>query len=93
MGALAIQRTVGFDSDACSAYLVLSSSPGCPYLHVHACGFATYHNFILYKLLLQLTGSKPLHLAALKDNMDVMRILITECGCKADLGDEVVMIT
>ena len=47
----------------------------------------------MYKLLLQLTGSKPLHLAALKGNMDVMRILITECGCKADLGDEVGMIT
>ena len=43
-------------------------------------------------LLLQLGSAKPLHLAALKDNMDVMRILITECGCKADLRDEVLMI-
>ena len=39
--------------------------------------------------LLQLHGHKPLHLAAVKGDMDVMRVLITECGCKADLGDEV----
>ena len=45
--------------------------------------------YCVLHLLLQGTGSKPLHLAALKDNMDVMRILITECGCKADLGDAV----
>ena len=43
----------------------------------------------MFHLLLQLRGYKPLHLAALKGNMDVMRVLITECGCKADLGDEV----
>ena len=32
-------------------------------------------------------GVKPLHLTAVKCNLDAMRILITECGCKADLRD------
>ena len=39
--------------------------------------------------LLQFDGPKPLHIAALTGKVDILRLLITECGCKADLEDEV----
>ena len=39
--------------------------------------------------LLQSDGPKPLHIAALTGNLDILRLLITECGCKADIRDEV----
>ena len=59
-------------------------------MHDICIGIGKYCVCVYYTYtLLQLGGAKPLHLAALKDNMDVMRILITECGCKADLRDEV----
>ena len=65
-------------------------------LHLLACAYIKVLTHIfdhILQLLLQLSGSKPLHLAAVKGNMDVMRILITDCGCKADLGDEVLGFT
>ena len=40
-------------------------------------------------LLMQFNGPKALHLAAINGNLDAIRVLITECGCKADLRDEV----
>ena len=39
--------------------------------------------------LLQFDGPKPLHIAALMGSVDIMRMLINECGCKADLRNEV----
>ena len=52
-------------------------------MHICACFSMSYIS------LLQFDGPKPLHIAAIMGNVDVMRMLINECGCKADLRDEV----
>ena len=61
----------------------------CIYIYIR---FVIVVDISLLLHILQFDGPKPLHLAALKGNMDVMRLLITECGCKADLRDPVRVI-
>ena len=53
------------------------SSNTCTYVHMQCIS------------LLQFDGPKSLHIAALTGKVDILRLLITECGCKADLEDEV----
>ena len=59
--------------------------PACAYLHMHICKCFS----MSYISLLQFDGPKPLHIAALMGSVDIMKILINECGCKADLRNEV----